>query len=90
MKKKENLCKFVSAIFEKPLKTINFVYETNNVFSEKTIKKSHAIYLVSQGRGRLCGDGDERHIETGSVCFTFADTPFFIKDEGDLQYMYIS
>lgn len=91
MRKKENLCKFVNTLFEKPLKTHNFVYESNEeLFGITRMRKNHAIHLVTKGKGKLTHDHYEKELVAGDVFFTFAEMPFCIENLDNMEYMYIS
>ncbi len=88
-----NICKFVPTRSSgDQINTVNFVYETVIPQRNQFITKStYMLYLVTEGRGRLCHTQKSADIAKGDLFFTFPSTPFVIEAGDDsLHYLYIS
>lgn len=88
-----NICKFVPTRGSADqINTVNFVYETVIPQRNQFITKStYMMYLVTEGRGRLCHTQKSSDIAKGDLFFTFPSTPFAIEvSDSNLNYLYIS
>ncbi len=88
-----NICKFVpTRSSADQINTVNFVYETVIPQRNQFITKStYMMYLVTEGRGRLCHTQKSSDIAKGDLFFTFPSTPFAIEvSDSNLNYLYIS
>lgn len=88
-----NICKFVpvKSTYDN-INTINFVYETIIPDKNRFITKAtYIIYLVTEGRGRLCYASKRYDLKKGDLFLTFPAVPFSIQSEDNsLRFAYIS
>ncbi len=91
MKQNKNICKFTNTEIRQSLTTYNFVFEkiAQNTDSFR-IPEHHTVYLVTEGKGRLLTENDQRDLCQGKIFYTFQRVPFQIENTDRLQYMYIS
>lgn len=90
MLKSDNICKFIDSNEERPIYTINFVYEKNPSFLKSISPKNNAIYLVTNGSGLITINKQKNEISTGDIFFTFKNTPFNLEIGQGLEYIYIT
>ncbi len=92
MKKADNnICKFVPYMETEQIITTNFVYECNlETMSEMSIRQNNIMYLVVNGKGRLCTEFMKHELESGMIFFTFSGAPFRIENTDNISYMYIT
>lgn len=88
----DNICKFSpTRSIEEAINIINFVFETKSEFSKKfSITATYAIYLVTEGSGRLHTTQTDFGLKRGDLFFTMPSKPFYIENEENLQFIYIT
>lgn len=91
MRKKGNICKFVTTVNDDRINALSFVYEQDEKNLETEGAKNHnAMYIILNGTGSFFSCGIEKSLKQGTLFFTFSEVPFRIKNIKDLQYIYIT
>lgn len=87
----QNICKFILPREQEPLTASNFIFEQRAAHSGETRTLSdHVLYLTAAGEGLFrCCDACHR-LKSGTVFFSFADTPFSVESTDALKYYYIT
>lgn len=92
MKLSNSICKFIpTKNYNKDLKTINFVYESElKKLKQPFIKPIFVMNLVIKGNGILKVNNKEFELNSGTVFFAFPGCPFKLLGSDDFRYIYIS
>ena len=87
-----SICKFIpTKNYNKDLKTINFVYESElKKLKQPFIKPIFVMNLVIKGKGILKANNTESELNSGTVFFNFPGYPFELSGSDDFRYIYIS
>ena len=88
----DNVCKFVKTEnLNKNINIINFVLEKKSEFKQSFIIPAYyGLHIVINGSGVLHTREGDFKITKGNIFFTFCSKPYFIQNDGDLQYIYIT
>jgi len=87
----KNICKFVVPNITNTLTISKFVFESDKeTMNRKTRLNNHYIMLVISGQGVFHFDRESIEAESGSILFGFRGEKFFIDEDKELKYMYIS
>ena len=88
----ENICHFVSTKnTESSINILNFVYEKEALFAPDFIlNASYSLGLVTSGLGSLHTSFGKFSLQPGDLFFIFSAKPYYIENNNDLQYIYIS
>ena len=87
----DNICKFIpTRSIGTELTTINFVYERKNFFNDYAASHSYSINIAVDGNGILHTDRGDFKLRRGDLFFTFPQQPYYIENENNFEYIYIT
>lgn len=87
-----NICKFAPSGAAAPtdINAVNFVLENSKTAQKESIRSVYAIHIITRGQGRFILNGKSYKIEKGDVFFTLPPYLYAIKNDGELEYAYVS
>lgn len=87
----KDICKFIpNTMPDGNLLTLNFVYECEYFPEKYRHRNAYSFNLVTNGEGLLHTRCGQFPLEIGDVFFTLPQQEFWVKNTGNLHYIYIS
>ncbi len=88
----DNVCKFNAANDDgETIGILNFCYEKNSVPDPLfTMNAVFRLHIVARGEGAFATLNGSIPLRSGDVFFTYPSTDYYIRNDGGLEYMYIS